>query len=100
MTEVNGTSVETFVWKGQTRYRCPGRWESGAKCEYDCSSIEQLAAHMKTPHMRELKQEAPKPFTVPASAADTEKAAPEFKGASFASDKSNEPAPTGPVRSE
>lgn len=87
MPETNETKIETFIWKGQTRYSCPGRWESGAKCGYNCASMEQLTAHMKSPHLRAAPTgpgTPAAPVPVPAAVADTEVAAPEFKGARFA----------------
>ncbi len=79
--------IESFIWKGQTRYRCTGYWESGAKCEYDCASREQIIQHMRSPHLRAAPNTAP---PVPAAAipvadvADTESRAGEFAGSKFA----------------
>jgi hypothetical protein len=79
-------NIEKFIWKGQTRYRCPGFWESGAKCEYDCSDMAQLIGHMRSPHLRTPPlSTSPMPATsVPAAVIETEKDAPEFKEAKFA----------------
>jgi hypothetical protein len=87
MAESNERQIETFIWKGQTRYKCPENWESGAKCEYNCASMDQLVAHMKSPHLRAAPVTTPpQPYAVPVEAADTERAAPEFKGATFATE--------------
>ena len=80
---------ETFVWKGQTRYRCGGRWESGAKCEYDTADREAIIRHATSPHTRTLPTGPSMPAVVvaPASVFDTEASAPEFKDAKFAAMK-------------
>lgn len=82
-------NVEMFLWKGQKRYRCPGHWESGAKCQYDTSDPNMLVKHMASPHLRAVPTEAgtppaPTAAPVPATVADTEAQAPEFKLARFA----------------
>ncbi len=84
--EHNGQEIETFVWKGQTRYRCPHSWESGAKCQFDAGSREAIVAHMQAPHLRKLpsSQPPPVPTPVPEAVHDTEARAADFKEASFA----------------
>lgn len=43
---------ETFTWKGQKRYRCARKWESGAQCEYDTYDLNELRNHLMEPHNR------------------------------------------------
>jgi hypothetical protein len=45
-------TIETFEWKGQTRYKCPRKWESGAQCEYNHYDLSALRAHAAEPHTR------------------------------------------------
>ncbi len=78
---------ETFEWKGQTRYRCGGRWESGAPCQYDTADKEAIVKHMAMPHLREAPKAGPAVLpepAVPASVSGTEERAAEFKDARFA----------------
>lgn len=50
MPEPVPKGIATFHWRGQLRYRCPLKWESGAECEYDSHSMQDLHSHMRTPH--------------------------------------------------
>lgn len=86
MADTEKSGIETFIWRGQTRYRCPGHWESGAKCEYDSADYNALVMHMRSPHLRAAPTAAPAAPTaaVPDAVADTEATAPEFTGAKFA----------------
>lgn len=45
-----GSQFESFVWKGQTRYRCTQMWEGGSKCEYDTYDLAMLKEHIRGPH--------------------------------------------------
>jgi len=47
---VTEDGYEIFYWKGQKRYRCPLRWESGARCEYDTYNLEYMREHVAGPH--------------------------------------------------
>ncbi len=47
--------LEVIFWKGQKRYRCPRKWESGAECEYDTHDLTMMAEHMRGPHTRDGK---------------------------------------------
>lgn len=79
--------IETFIWKGQTRYRCPGFWESGAKCEYDTGDRELMLKHIASPHLRTVPTGPGTPRAVtPTTVADTEATAAEFRGARFATE--------------
>lgn len=42
--------IEIYYWCGQKRYRCPLKWESGAKCAYDTYDIDALREHISVPH--------------------------------------------------
>ncbi len=46
--------IETFLWKGQTRYKCPRIWEGGIKCDYDTYDLDLLRKHMMTGHVDAL----------------------------------------------
>lgn len=47
--------LEVTLWKGQKRYHCPKKWESGAACEYDTHDLTLMAEHMRGPHTRDGK---------------------------------------------
>ena len=77
--------TETFIWKGQTRYKCGGRWESGAPCEFDTHDMDLLAKHRAEPHMRAIAYvPASAQAHVPPSVYGTEAQAADFKEARFA----------------
>lgn len=44
--------IETFIWGGQTRFKCPHTWEGGAACTWNFSDIDELREHMEQPHNR------------------------------------------------
>jgi hypothetical protein len=78
---------ETFKWKGQTRYKCGGMWESGAPCQFDTHDKNAIIAHMSAPHIRDptravVLANAPPP--PPPSALGTEESAAEFAHVRFA----------------
>ena len=58
--------IETFLWKGQLRYRCPLKWESGDPCAYDTYDQQLLREHMRNPHSRTGKtsRESPQELIV------------------------------------
>ena len=81
--------IETFIWKGQTRYRCPLYWESGAKCMFDTHEVELLKAHMtKQGHSREVASAPRSAPTLPVSTESHTTVTPtvdeEFKDVEFA----------------
>jgi len=81
----NEQQFDTFIWKGQTRYRCMGKWESGSPCAFDTADKDALIRHMASPHLRSVKPpEAPMP-ALPVITVDEEVAA-EFKDVHFAFD--------------
>lgn len=47
--------IEVTYWKGQARYHCPLKWESGAACTWDTYDPQLLSAHMAQPHTRDGK---------------------------------------------
>jgi hypothetical protein len=40
---------ETFVWKGQVRYRCPHKRADGSPCPYDTYDLSLMRAHARFP---------------------------------------------------
>lgn len=50
---------ETFDWKGQTRYRCNLKWESGSDCLYDTYDLGAMREHLRGPHNRTGKRPRP-----------------------------------------
>lgn len=85
--KLSDSQFDTFVWKGQTRYRCTGKWESGVPCSFDTHDKELLIKHMATPHLRTLPDARiapPIPTPAPLAASGTEQLAAEFKDARFA----------------
>ena len=75
------TLYDTFIWKGQTRYRCNRRWDSGTPCEYDTHDLNDMAKHAAQPHLRLATAGAPE---AAAFSPSDEKPAPEFRDARFA----------------
>jgi len=59
MAEYEMPGIETYFWKGQKRWCCPKKWESGDKCGYSTHDQEQLVAHMSGPHTRSGKPALP-----------------------------------------
>jgi hypothetical protein len=51
------TGLRVFHFRGQLRYRCPLKWESGDDCVYDTHDLEALKEHMSAPHNRTGKVE-------------------------------------------
>ena len=78
---------ETFIWKGQMRYRCGAKWESGAACQYDTQDKAALIKHMASPHLRAAPVGGSPSIAaplVPMSVSGTEAQAAEFRDAKFA----------------
>ncbi len=77
--------IETFIWKGQTRYRCPLNWESGAPCSFDTHEMLALVDHMRGPHTREAHLQ-PKPVSTrpPFTPAPTAGTGPDFVDVQYA----------------
>lgn len=76
--------IETFTWRGQTRYKCPLNWESGAKCQYNTAAREELVQHMaKGGHTREAHKNVVE-NTAPSAHITTEPVKPEFEKLQFA----------------
>src|ERR1044072_3096579 len=50
MSEPTESGLETFVWKGKTRYKCPWRFDSGVMCEYDTYDPKLVMDHVKDTH--------------------------------------------------
>lgn len=48
-------SFEMFLWKGQKRYRCSLKWESGAPCLFDTHDLEIMRTHVTKPHTADGK---------------------------------------------
>lgn len=46
---------EIFTVQGQKRYRCPEKWESGARCKFDTYDLEYMRKHASSPHTRDGK---------------------------------------------
>ena len=55
-----GAEFESFTWKGQKRYRCNRKWESGTACTYDSYDLETLRAHVMEPHNYTGKDQGPR----------------------------------------
>lgn len=88
MPEKVPTNVEVFHWRGQTRYRCPLFWESGAKCMYDTHSVTELRAHMtKGNHKRAV--EVPQTEKIPETII-SEPVATEFENLKFKDSETTE----------
>lgn len=47
-----GLPFEVFHWKGQTRYKCPLSWDSGAPCAFDTFELNEMYKHLQEPHNR------------------------------------------------
>ena len=56
---------EIFFWKGQQRYRCNQKWESGTKCEFNTHELEDLLRHVRQPHTRSGKAPERKGYVSP-----------------------------------
>ena len=44
--KIKDSDIETFLWRGQMRYKCPLHWESGTRCEFNTFSLDELRKHM------------------------------------------------------
>lgn len=47
---VDGSGYESFLWNGQTRYRCKKTWDNGAPCAYDTYDLLSMHDHERTVH--------------------------------------------------
>jgi hypothetical protein len=60
--------IKSFYWKGQLRYECPMKWESGAQCEFNTHDLDNMKAHIRAGHSRigglkhEIKAQLEKDF--------------------------------------
>jgi hypothetical protein len=79
--------LETFIWKGQKRYRCPWQYDAGGTCAYDSYDVRLLMEHVRDTHgkssvpenagrVSSLVDQHGQHFVVPAPA-------PEVRGAKF-----------------
>lgn len=76
-------NIETFYWKGQLRYKCPLKWESGAQCEYDTYDQNVLRAHMASPHTRTVGLKIETQTDIQAGKTFTKESDPEFESVRF-----------------
>ena len=51
------SGLETFVWKGQTRYRCPWKYDNGGSCAYDTYDEKLLQDHVRDTHGQNRRPE-------------------------------------------
>jgi hypothetical protein len=84
------SEFETFMWKGQLRYRCPCSWENGVRCEFDTYELEAMRLHISQPHVSNGKRPQKPTTTVTSTLVDGngkpivyEKPNPKFERASF-----------------
>ena len=48
---MNETDYETFVWCGQTRYRCNRKWANGTACAFDTYDPALMDEHIRAVHV-------------------------------------------------
>jgi hypothetical protein len=83
---MDNDNIETFIWRGQTRYKCPRSWASGAKCEFNSHSLELLHKHIASPHgqLSGVKGEFGITGTSKSDVKVPQEVEPEFKDVKFA----------------